>query len=1142
MSINAAITHRTTYRYDRRITVGPQVIRLRPAPHSRTKILAFSQTVSPEPHFINWQQDPFGNYLARVVFPDKIDHFEVVVDLVADMAAVNPFDFFLEDSAFHYPFAYEDEVGKDLAPYLETAPQGPLFEKLLASIPRTRQQTVDFLVDVNQRVQQAVGYTIRMEPGVQTPEETLVKGTGSCRDSGWLMVHLMRRMGLAARFVSGYLIQLTPDVKAIDGPSGPAADFTDLHAWCEVYAPGAGWIGLDPTSGLFAGEGHIPLAATPSPKSAAPIAGMLEPCEVAFDHQMEVRRVREEPRVTFPFTDEHWGRIDAAGQAVDAMLAAGDVRLTMGGEPTFVSAHDRDADEWNTGAVGPTKRDHADRLIRRLRTAFAPGGVLHYGQGKWYPGEQLPRWAFGLYWRRDGVALWRDPDLIAPERTQGATVADATRLAGALAEALDLPPETAEPAWEDPITYVLQEHRLPVNLDPANNRLDDPLERRQMAQAFERGLGKPACMVIPCQLAMSQAAAGGRRRQYRWVTEKWKTRRGRLYLAPGDSSAGYRLPLTSLPFLSVGDYPFLFQRDPFAARPDLPVTSILRQERGEAAAPDAGPDAAFGAAPAERPGEGARYWDQPGPAGAFVPEGAPGAPAGPYDPSRAIHTEHVRTAVTIEPRDGKLCVFLPPVPNAEAYIDLIAAVEEAAAAIGQPVHLDGYAPPWDPRLNVIKATPDPGVIEVNVQPAASWEEQCAITDTLYDAARHVGLDTVKFLHDGRMVGSGGGNHIVVGGAAPADSPFLRRPDLLASLIRYWQRHPALSYLFSGVFIGPTSQAPRIDEARQDVLYELEIALAQVPGPEGAPPPWLVDRIFRDLMTDLTGNTHRAEICIDKLYSPDGPTGRLGLVEFRAFEMPPHPRMAMAQALVLRALIAWFWRTPYTLPPVRWGTALHDRFMLPHYVWQDFLDVLADLSGGLGLHFDPEWFKAQVEFRFPLLGDVRHRGVGLELRAALEPWHVLGETGAIGGTARYVDSSLERVQLRVTGDLAGRYKVLCNGIDVPLTATDRADERLAGIRFRAWRPAQCLHPTIDVHAPLTFDLWDSWSGRSLGGCVYHVAHPGGRNSEEQPVNDLEAEGRRMARFVPFGHRTGQFQPAPPRLSAEFPLTLDLRRQG
>ena len=547
MSINAAITHVTDYSYDRRINMGPQVIRLRPAPHSRTRILSYSQSVEPEGHFLNWQQDPFGNYLARVVFPDPVDHFRVTVDLVADMASINPFDFFLEDSAQKFPFTYEKALKSDLAPYLETGPQGELFAEFMEIVDRTKRSTIDFLVDVNRLVQDAVAYTVRMEPGVQTPEETLELGSGSCRDSGWLLVHVLRHLGLAARFVSGYLIQLTPDVKAVDGPSGPEADFTDLHAWCEVYAPGAGWIGLDPTSGLFAGEGHIPLAATPAPGSAAPITGALEKCEVTFEHKMEVRRVREEPRVTRPFTDHHWARIDAAGAEIDRRLKASDVRLTMGGEPTFVSASDRDADEWNTGAVGPTKRDYADRLIRRLRTRFAPGGVLHYGQGKWYPGEQLPRWAFGLYWRRDGEVLWQNPDLIAPEAGTGAGQATAEAFAGRLAEAFDLDADFASPAYEDPAIYLLAEHKLPVNLNPTTNQLDDPLERRQLAEVFERGLGGPTCMVLPLQLAMARDESAAPRRRYRWITERWKTRRGRLFLAPGDSAAGYRLPLASLP-------------------------------------------------------------------------------------------------------------------------------------------------------------------------------------------------------------------------------------------------------------------------------------------------------------------------------------------------------------------------------------------------------------------------------------------------------------------------------------------------------------------------------------------------------------------------------------------------------------------
>jgi uncharacterized protein (DUF2126 family) len=1134
MSINAAITHVTSYTYDRRISLGPQAIRLRPAPHSRTRILSFSQRVEPEGHFLNWQQDPFGNYIGRAVFPDPVDHFKVTIDLVADMASINPFDFFLEEAAEQYPFLYEPELAKDLGPYLETRKQGPLFDEFVGIIDRNPQKTIDFLVEVNQLVQHAVAYTIRMEPGVQTPEETLEKGSGSCRDSAWLMVHVLRQMGIAARFVSGYLIQLTPDVKAVDGPSGPDADFTDLHAWAEAYVPGAGWIGLDPTSGLFAGEGHIPLAATPAPSSAAPITGSLEACEVTFHHEMEVTRVREEPRVTYPFTDDHWARIDAAGQRIDEILSSQDVRLTMGGEPTFVAADDRDAEEWNTEAVGPTKRTFADGLIRRLRDRFAPGGLLHFGQGKWYPGEQLPRWAFGLYWRTDDTPLWGDADLIAEETATGATFAKAETFTKTLAQAFDLHEDFARPAYEDPATYTLQESRLPVNLEPATNKLDDPLMRRQMAQAFERGLDQPVCMVLPVQLAMAQATSdrrGGRR--YRWASEHWKTRRGALFLAPGDSAAGFRLPLTALPYLDKAEYPFIVQRDPFADRPPLPRRSLRLQARGSSAREDAIEIVH------QDTGETREWpWNEPVPTG-FVWSAGPSAPP---DPIRAIHTEHVRTAITIEPRDGKLSVFLPPVPTAEAYIDMIAAIEETAAELEMPVHLDGYAPPHDPRINVIKATPDPGVIEVNIHPATNWDDQVAITEALYDEARHCHLDTIKFMHDGRQVGSGGGNHIVVGGATPDDSPFLRRPDLLASLVRYWQNHPSLSYLFSGVFIGPTSQAPRVDEARQESLFELEIALAQIDKAGPNPPPWMVDRIFRDLLTDLTGNTHRAEICIDKLYSPDGPTGRLGLVEFRAFEMPPHPRMSLAQALVLRALIARFWAEPYRAGLVRHGTALHDRWMLPHFVWADFLEVLDETGGALGVTLDPEWFKAQFEFRFPLLGDVQHRDITLELRAAIEPWHVLGETGAIGGTARYVDSSLERVQLRAAGALGDRYKVTCNGIDVPLSPTNRTDERVAGIRFRAWQPAQCLHPTIGVHAPLTFDLYDAYTGRSLGGCTYHVAHPGGRSFETQPVNDLEAEGRRLSRFQPNGHSPGHIQPQSAVTSDEFPFTLDMRLQS
>ena len=692
MAIRVGLHHVTEYRYDREVNLSPHVVRLRPCVHTRTPIHSYSLGIEPANHFINWQQDPFGNWNARIVFPEKTRNLRIVVDLVADMTVINPFDFFLEEYAEEFPFAYPAHLKHELSPYLKIRESGPRLMEWLATVPREKRRTIDFLVDVNFRAHQAVGYVIRLEPGVQSCEQTFERGTGSCRDSAYLLVQGLRHLGLAARFVSGYLVQLKPDQESLDGPSGPKEDFTDLHAWAEVYVPGAGWIGLDPTSGLFAGEGHIPLSCTPEPASAAPVVGAVDDCKTEFIWANEVTRVHEDPRVTRPYSDTEWAAIDALGEKVDERLQAGDVALTMGGEPTFVSIDDMEGAEWNISADSPAKRKLALNLLGRLKQVFAPGGLLHYGEGKWYPGEVLPRWAYTVLWRKDGQPLWKDERLLAePSSDLGHGVEDARRFATQVVNQLSCDQGHLVAGFEDAFYYAWRESTLPPNVDPYAADLDDPLERRYLAALLDRGLSKPTGFALPIEWDAEREI---------WRSDLWTFRRGRMSLVPGGSPMGFRLPLDSLPKApeDADQEEALLESSPMEPVAELPAHGTLL------------------------------------PAGRTLQTSVGISPA----PPRAADAKKkgvTQTAICFEPRHGKLHIFFPPVTHLEHYLSLLEAVENVASSLKLPVVVEGYEMPWDRRVERIKVTPDPGVIEVNVHPVTNWRDLVENTTTLYEAAR-----------------------------------------------------------------------------------------------------------------------------------------------------------------------------------------------------------------------------------------------------------------------------------------------------------------------------------------------------------------------------------------------------------------------
>ena len=1057
MSIEVKLHHRTAYRYERDVSLGPQVIQLRPTPHCQTPIHDYVLKLTPAHHILHWQFDPLGNHLARVIFPHKTSELIVDVTLVADMTPINPFAFFLDPGFETFPFQYPAELAHNLEPYRSLDPAGPLLKAFLSEIPASAQNTVTFVGDVTAQVRDRVSYVTRLEHGVQSCEETLGGLTGSCRDSAWLLVQVFRSFGLAARFVSGYLIQLASD-DPTDG-AAPKLDSADLHAWAEVFLPGAGWIGVDPTSGLFTGEGHIPLVCTPSPSQAAPIWGTVEPARVDFSFSLSVERLNQAPSLAKPFSDEEWSRVREVAHEVDRRLVEQDVRLTMGGEPTFVGIDEPESPQWNLAALGPIKRSRGLVLIRRLRERTAPGGLLHFGQGKWYPDEPLPRWAFQCISRVDGVPIWEDADLIAREEEETSFgLDDGLRFLEALSRRLQVTEQNILAAFEP----------------------DDGTGEEQQAKGY----------ILPLRRRQTEG-------RLVWSSQLWFDRPNRLTLFPGDSPIGYRIAADQVPFVAPDELTYETEgKDKLATLPAWPPRH---------------PEL-FGITPAADP----------------LP---------PLSSTAETAKELIRPALCVQAVDGHLHVFLPYTPVVADYLDLIAAVEDTCRYLGVPVWLEGYTPPPDRRLRSYGLTPDPGVLEVNLPPTATWDDLEELNAILHEEAHSNRLIAGKFAYDGSHLSTGGGSHIVLGSKTTLESPVLRRPDLLRSMVTFWQNHPSLSYLFSGMYVGPTSQYPRVDEARVDALYELELAFSQLNG--GGCPPYILDGLFRNLLVDVTGNTHRAEFCIDKMYPPEGQGLRLGLLELRAFEMAPHFRMNLLQMLLVRALVCLFWKQPFVAELVRWESTLHDRFMMPHFVREDFEEVLHYIRSA-GLPFEDDWFRTHLEFRFPKIGSIAAEGVELELRQALEPWNVLAEETSSGRTGRSVDSSLERMQVKVTGLTANaRFVVACNGRHVPLVPTGIAGEAVAAVRYRARRLSAALHPTIPVHTPLIFDLIDTWKGRSVARCTYFAGPSDGTVHTTRPREAEEAKARRLQRFQ-VSEPPSEPMPTPTEeKNPVFPMTLDLR---
>ena len=1072
MTLRLALTHRIESRFDQPVLPSTHWLRLRPAPHTRARVEAYSLRVEPGAHFINWLRDPYENHLARLDLPQPTSHLTLTVEVILELAVSDPFDFLVESFASSAPFEYPEQLRKELTPYLAPGASGPRFAAWLAQLDRRPRYVIEFLDTINRAVQERIAVEATVRAGAIDVEALLASSRGAPWELAWLLTLSLRGVGLAARFVSGYRI--------IAGPATAAAAAASLHAWSEVFLPGAGWVGLDPATALFTNEHYVPLAGVPDPLGALPWVGDRE-ARTEWQQEAVTARVLAPAAAPWPYADSVWSDLTALGRKIEQALRASDVALTVARSLSFVSVTDPAAPEWNTVALGPGKRHVAQALLAALRARAAPGGMLHVGQGEWYGGESLPRWRLSCCFRADGAPVWRDPARLAmPLADASAAPPDARALAEQLARALGLPASALLPAYEDGLHQAWRNGRVPV---PAAEDLRDPLRRRALAERLSAVAGEPAGYVLPLRWDEVSAC---------WRSGTWVLRRARLYLAPGDSPLGYRLPLDSLAAEEDADDPFV-ERCQFEPRAPLP------ELHGEVSA-------------------------------RLTQIDAVGAQVSPPADARSAAGAAPRTALCVQVRDAALHVFLPPVTHLEHYLELIAAIEAAAESLQVTVRLEGHEPPADHRLRRFTLDPDAGVLRLQLPETASWSEQVALLELAYEEAARLGLAAQRLLADGTRQPPGGGSAVILAGTTAADSPFLQRPHLLRSLIVYWQRHPSLSYFFATRMVGDGGRAPRPDEGRAETSYELGIALERI-APDARLPPWFPDRILRHLLADPAGDMRRAEWRVDELYDPARASRRLGRVTLRAFETAAHAQLAALQSLLVMALVARFVRVPDGRELVPWGAALHGRFLLPQPLWQDLDEVLRELAA-VDLPLPLEWFAPFLELHFPVLGTVQIGAITLELRVAHESCPVLAEEATSAGVVRFVDSANERAQVRVTGLAPGRYVLACNGRRVPMQPGGAHDELIAGVRYKTANPQATLHPTTPVLTALVFDLIDTWSGRAVGGCTYVIPpRPGvgGPVAISPGVAEGEGSGRRpevraaAPRFVPPRGVPGRFLP-------------------